>query len=149
MSDLVKLRDSSRRREWDQFHSPKNLAIALSIEAAELLEPFQWLSEEAPAALPAASRTQVEEEMADVAAILRSASRYARCGSGGGGAAEVGRECRVAFGRQGAGDEGEGYGAVRGELRPENWSRATRRKTPFSWDRHGRVGPFFLTGEPR
>jgi hypothetical protein len=34
-------------REWDQFHSPKNLAMALAVEAAELMEPFQWLREEA------------------------------------------------------------------------------------------------------
>ncbi len=74
MSDLTKLRDDLRQfaaeRDWDPFHSPKNLAIALSVEAAELLEPFQWLSEEASAALPAATHRQVEEEMADVLLYL-------------------------------------------------------------------------------
>ena len=46
---LITLRDELRRfaadRDWDQFHSPKNLASALAVEAAELLEPFQWLTE--------------------------------------------------------------------------------------------------------
>jgi dCTP diphosphatase len=51
MSDsLLKLRDALRafaaERDWDQFHSPRNLAAALSVEAAELLEPFQWLTDE-------------------------------------------------------------------------------------------------------
>ena len=41
-----KLRYFSRARNWDQFHSPKNLTMALAAEAAELLEIFQWLTEE-------------------------------------------------------------------------------------------------------
>ena len=49
MSELIKVRDELRafaaERDWDQFHSPKNLASALAVEAAELLEPFQWLTE--------------------------------------------------------------------------------------------------------
>ena len=40
------LRKFADERDWDQFHSPKNLAIALTVEAAELLEEFQWLTEE-------------------------------------------------------------------------------------------------------
>jgi len=40
------LREFVAERDWDQFHSPKNLATALSVEAAELLENFQWLGEE-------------------------------------------------------------------------------------------------------
>ena len=47
---LEALRDELRRfaadRDWEQFHTPKNLAIALSVEAAELLEHFQWLTSE-------------------------------------------------------------------------------------------------------
>ena len=50
MTDLESLRDQmrefARARDWDQFHSPKNLAMALSVEASELLEHFQWLTEE-------------------------------------------------------------------------------------------------------
>jgi len=53
-------------RDWDQFHSPKNLAIALNVEAAELLEHFQWLTEEQARNLPADKLEAVETEMADV-----------------------------------------------------------------------------------
>lgn len=67
---LLELRDRLRafsaERDWDQFHAPKNLAIALSVEAAELLEHFQWLSEAASAALPAETLAKVREELADV-----------------------------------------------------------------------------------
>ena len=71
---LAELRDALRRfaaeREWDQFHFPKNLAIALSVEAAELLEHFQWLPDVESAALPAETRTKVREELADVLLYL-------------------------------------------------------------------------------
>jgi dCTP diphosphatase len=71
---LLALRDAMRRfaaeRDWDQFHSPKNLAAALSVEAAELLEHFQWLTEDASRSLPADARAQVAEEMADVLLYL-------------------------------------------------------------------------------
>jgi dCTP diphosphatase len=40
------LRQFAKDREWDQFHSPKNLSMALSVEVSELLENFQWLTEE-------------------------------------------------------------------------------------------------------
>ena len=46
------LRAFAAERDWDQFHSPRNLATALAVEAAELLEPFQWLSEEQGRDLP-------------------------------------------------------------------------------------------------
>lgn len=71
---LTDLRDRLRRfaadRDWDQFHSPKNLAAALSVEAAELLEPFQWLAEEESRNLDASQRAAVREEMADVLLYL-------------------------------------------------------------------------------
>lgn len=71
---LVLLRDKLRRfataRDWDQFHSPKNLASALAVEAAELLEPFQWLTEEQSRHLTAAQSQAVREEMADVLLYL-------------------------------------------------------------------------------
>jgi NTP pyrophosphatase (non-canonical NTP hydrolase) len=75
MSDsLHELRDALRafaaERDWDQFHSPRNLATALAVEAAELLEPFQWLGESDSRALPPATRAAVEEEMADVLLYL-------------------------------------------------------------------------------
>jgi len=53
-------------REWEQFHSPKNLAMALSVEAAELVEEFQWLTEDQSRALDAERRDRVRLELADV-----------------------------------------------------------------------------------
>ena len=71
---LLELRDELRRfaaeRDWDRFHSPRNLAAALSVEAAELLEPFQWLSDEQSCDLPPETRAAVEQELADVLLYL-------------------------------------------------------------------------------
>jgi len=71
---LLQLRDALREfaaaRDWDQFHSPRNLAAALAVEAAELLEPFQWLDDEQSRNLPAQTRAAVEEELADVLLYL-------------------------------------------------------------------------------
>ncbi len=71
---LLALRDRLRQfaaeREWQQFHAPKNLAIALSVEAAELLEHFQWLTVEASRELTAADLAEVREELADVLLYL-------------------------------------------------------------------------------
>lgn len=71
---LIQLRDALREfaadRDWDQFHSPRNLATALAVEAAELLEPFQWLTEEQGRRPPAETRAAVEEELADVLLYL-------------------------------------------------------------------------------
>jgi len=53
-------------RDWDQFHSPRNLAVALAVEAGELLEHFQWTTEEQSKALAQDERHAVAEEMADV-----------------------------------------------------------------------------------
>ncbi len=55
-------------RDWDRYHSPKNLAMSISIEAAEILEHFQWLTvEEATEAMQdARTKDEVEEEIADV-----------------------------------------------------------------------------------
>jgi NTP pyrophosphatase (non-canonical NTP hydrolase) len=57
------------QRDWHQFHTPKNLAISLSIEAAELLEHFQWIDGEASRAVSQDTlrRATVGEELADVA----------------------------------------------------------------------------------
>jgi NTP pyrophosphatase (non-canonical NTP hydrolase) len=63
------LRVFAKDREWDQFHSPKNLAIAVSVEAAELLEHFQWRNTNEEA-LDSATRDRVAEEMADVLLYL-------------------------------------------------------------------------------
>ncbi len=61
-----KLRRFAKERDWDQFHSPKNLAMALSVEAAELMEHFQWLSEADSQSMPNEKRTKIREEVADV-----------------------------------------------------------------------------------
>jgi NTP pyrophosphatase (non-canonical NTP hydrolase) len=72
--DLDELRARLRRfaaeRDWEQFHTPKNLAAALIVEAAELLEHFQWLTAEQSAQLPPEKRHEVEEELADVLLYL-------------------------------------------------------------------------------
>ena len=60
------LREFAQAREWGQFHSPKNLAAALSVEAGELLEHFQWITEEQSRNLSPEKREQVAEELADV-----------------------------------------------------------------------------------
>jgi len=64
------LRRFADERDWDQFHAPKNLAMALSVEAAELLEHFQWLGEEESRRLPPEALAKVGEEMADVLLYL-------------------------------------------------------------------------------
>lgn len=53
-------------RDWEQFHSPKNLSMALSVEAAELVEEFQWLTEQQSFELDAQRRERVRLELADV-----------------------------------------------------------------------------------
>ena len=64
------LRSFAEEREWGQFHSPKNLAAALSVEAAELLEHFQWLTEEQSRAIPEEKRDAIAQEIADVLIYL-------------------------------------------------------------------------------
>jgi NTP pyrophosphatase (non-canonical NTP hydrolase) len=64
------LRRFATERDWEQFHSPKNLAAALTVEAAELLEHFQWLTEEQSRNLPAEKRAAVGQEIADVLLYL-------------------------------------------------------------------------------
>jgi NTP pyrophosphatase (non-canonical NTP hydrolase) len=56
----------ARERDWEQFHSPKNLAMALAGEAGELLEHFQWLSEQQSLELSAEKKQQVAHELADI-----------------------------------------------------------------------------------
>ncbi|MES2151486.1 MAG: nucleotide pyrophosphohydrolase [Pseudomonadota bacterium] len=74
IGDLATIRDLVRvfveERDWDQFHTPKNLSAALSVEAAELLEHFQWLRTGEHAELGEARLEQVRHEMADVLVYL-------------------------------------------------------------------------------
>lgn len=72
MSELknmqAKLRQFNQDRDWDQFHCPRNLAMSLNVEAAELLECFLWIKDGEP--VPEKKRTQVAEEVADVLICL-------------------------------------------------------------------------------
>lgn len=66
----AQVRDFVEEREWTPFHTPKNLAMTLSVEAAEVLEHFLWLSPEESAALPDDKREAVAHELADVLLVL-------------------------------------------------------------------------------
>jgi len=65
-----RLRDFAEARDWDQFHSPKNLSMALSAEVAEIVEHFQWLTEEQSKTLPKDKLAEVETELADTLIYL-------------------------------------------------------------------------------
>ena len=68
---LERLIEFRRERDWEQFHTPKELAISLSIEASELLEWFQWKNdEEIQQKLNSNKREDLEDEVADVVAYL-------------------------------------------------------------------------------
>lgn len=73
-SDLPMLRDKLRAfaeaRDWDQFHSPKNLSMALMVEVAELMEHFQWLTEAQTCNLDGEKKAVVAEELADILLYL-------------------------------------------------------------------------------
>lgn len=64
------LRAFAEQRDWTQFHSPKNLAMALSVEVAELLEHFQWLTESESEQLQAEQLAPIADEIADVQLYL-------------------------------------------------------------------------------
>lgn len=71
----IKLKQFAQVRDWAQFHSPKNLSMALSAEVGELLEVFQWLTEEQSRNLTEDQHKAAEEEVADVFLyLLRLAS---------------------------------------------------------------------------
>jgi dCTP diphosphatase len=71
---IDRLREQVRKfadaRDWAQFHTPKNLAMALAVEAAELMEHFQWLTPQQSAALPPRAKRAVAQEIADVLIYL-------------------------------------------------------------------------------
>jgi NTP pyrophosphatase (non-canonical NTP hydrolase) len=71
LDDLTRrLRDFAAEREWDRFHTPKNLAMALTGEAGELAAEFQWLTTEESLAPEAARLERVRQEAADVLLYL-------------------------------------------------------------------------------
>lgn len=65
-----RLRDFALQRDWDQFHTPKNLSMALVAEAAELIEHFQWVDGDKSHLLEDKTRQSVEEELADILIYL-------------------------------------------------------------------------------
>jgi len=68
---ILKLRKFARRRKWDQFHSPKNLACSIVVESSELLELFQWSQGNKWSDLKNKKlRKKVEEELADILLYL-------------------------------------------------------------------------------
>jgi NTP pyrophosphatase (non-canonical NTP hydrolase) len=72
----TRLKHFAQSRNWEQFHSPKNLAMAMIAECAELVEHFQWLTEEQSRNLPPEKKEQVALEMADILIyLIRSAER--------------------------------------------------------------------------
>lgn len=75
-SDFDRIKQQVRKfvveREWDQFHSPKNLSMALIVEVAELVEHFQWLTEEQSCNLSPEKLAEVELELADIQIYLIS-----------------------------------------------------------------------------
>lgn len=74
MSEIKQLQQMIRKfrdeRDWMQFHNPKNLACSISIEAAELLEQFQWKTPEESALLGKEQKEKISHEIADVAVYL-------------------------------------------------------------------------------
>jgi NTP pyrophosphatase (non-canonical NTP hydrolase) len=71
MKDLTKkLRKFAQERDWEQFHSPKNLAMALSVEVAEIVEHFQWLTQADSDNLDSDKLAAIKEEIADVMIYL-------------------------------------------------------------------------------
>ena len=67
---LIKIRNFRDRRDWMQFHDPKNMSISIIIEAAELLEHFQWKSTEEAAAHAEEHKEEIADEIADIAIYL-------------------------------------------------------------------------------
>ncbi|MGE5353643.1 MAG: nucleotide pyrophosphohydrolase [Acidobacteriota bacterium] len=71
MNELKELLISFREeRDWAKFHSPKNLSMALSVEASELVELFQWMTEEESMNLEPVKHKKAEEEIGDIMAYL-------------------------------------------------------------------------------
>jgi NTP pyrophosphatase (non-canonical NTP hydrolase) len=65
-----RIREFAEVRAWERYHTPKNLVMALAVEASELLEPFQWLTAEQSQQLSAAQHEAVRQEIADVLIYL-------------------------------------------------------------------------------
>lgn len=73
-SFIDRIRTFARERDWEQYHSPKNLSIALIVEVAELVEQFQWLTEEQSRELPPEKMSEIKDEIGDVLIYLMKLS---------------------------------------------------------------------------
>ncbi len=67
VEELLKFRST---RDWEKFHTARNLAAAISVEAAELLEPFIWASDKQASEIVKERRTAISNEIADIAILL-------------------------------------------------------------------------------
>ena len=67
---IERIRSFNKERDWEQFHSPKNLAMALVVEVSEIAEHFQWLKEDESKNLPAEKIAEIKEEIGDVMLFL-------------------------------------------------------------------------------
>ena len=71
MDELIqKIREFNREREWEQFHSPKNLAMALSVEVSEIVEEFQWLTEDESRQPSPDKAARIKQEIGDTMIFL-------------------------------------------------------------------------------
>jgi len=66
----AKLKVFAKARDWEKFHSPKNLSMALAVEAAELMEHFQWLTEQESIEVSGDKLQQITDEIADIQVYL-------------------------------------------------------------------------------
>jgi len=66
----AEIRAFAKARDWDQFHTPKNLGMALSVEVAELMEHFQWLTPQQSTALDPGKLEEISQEIGDVLIYL-------------------------------------------------------------------------------
>lgn len=64
------IKEFIRERDWEQFHSPKNLAVGLSVEASELLEIFTWLTDDESESLDPSKLSMVKDEVGDILIYL-------------------------------------------------------------------------------
>ncbi len=70
MNEIIQIAEKLEKfavdRDWNQFHSPKNLSMALAVEAAELMQEFQWMTDEQSRNLSSEKKSKIKEEIADV-----------------------------------------------------------------------------------
>jgi len=67
---LTIVREFNRERDWEQYHSPKNLAMALSVEVAEVVEHFQWLNQTQSRSMEPSKKEEIKDEIGDILIYL-------------------------------------------------------------------------------